>query len=179
MVSDDEEDSIPLGMSEYKRHHKQTWESAKPNFLPVIINILGGSTTVNCYSDGAVALANLVSATNGIWIEGSLSLLPPPSKGTLDKCIFQNTFVSDQIKVLMVWFEVISFFPTIRTTRSSLTRPKSEIQNIEEFLSFLFPPKIIPEPLFVLTLGGIITTEKFRFLEQLLDLVSFHYLVYF
>ncbi len=169
VLSDDEEDSIPLGVNEYKTQQREVWTSAQPNILPVTINIMGGSTTIQCYSDTAAALSNLVSTTNGIWIEGSLSLLSPPSSGTLEKCLFQNNFVSDEIKKLLVWFRVISLFPTIRTTRSS---PKSDIQSLEDFISFLFPPENISDPSFVLTLGGLITTEKFRFLEKLLDLVS-------
>jgi hypothetical protein len=187
-MSDDEEDAIPIGLKEFKEEKFKAWKSLEPRNLPVSIEVMGHPHTVNCFTDGAAALDRLVSEYHGIVIEGdSRSLFPSPN-GVLTNWNFSNTLVSPQIREMMVWLGVVSHFPLIPSIRSETDKTAaasgaaSELLPFGDYLSFLFPTSTTPQPTLVITIGGRLTTEKIRFLEYAIDLVSpvrllFHFLL--
>jgi hypothetical protein len=192
-MSDDEEDAIPIGLTEFKESKVKAWQSLEPRDLPVTLPIvetegeaaLGGAgegpQTVNCLTNGAAALARLVSTCQGIFIEGDIrSLFPLPSlspNGVLSNwnsskpCV--SALVSDRVRETMVWLEIVLQFPFLSSLRSETN--KTELETFADYLSFLFPllPSASqPTPTLVISIGGQLTTEKFRFLESVIDLVS-------
>ena len=171
-MSDDEEDSIPIGLHESKQAKFQAWKSLEPRNLSVSIEVMGRIQTVNCLTDGAAAIDHLVSKYHGICIEGDIRSLFPCPNGVLKNWNFSNTLVSSQIREMMVWLGVLLHFPLVPSIRSETEKTAVELLTFGDYLSYLFPTATIPQPTLVISIGGQLTTEKFRFLEHAIDLVS-------
>lgn len=72
----------------------------------------------------------------------------------------------------MIWLTILPSFPRLQSLRSAESKSLTELESFGDYLSFLFPNSTVPQPTLVISIGGKITGEKFRFLEQAIDMVS-------
>lgn len=169
-VSDDEEDAIPIGISEYKEAKIKAWKALEPRNLPVSIQVLGKSYTINCLTDAAAALARLVLQYKAIVVQGDIGSFFPVSNSVLARSSFMNTLVTDRVRDSMNWLSVLLSFPKVSSLRSRENRSGAELYSFGDYLSYLFPNSI-SDPSLIFTIGGTIRSTKFRFLEYAIDLV--------
>lgn len=169
-LSDDEDDSIPIGLTENKLANVKAWESLEPRDISVSLQVLGKSCSVNCLTDAAAAINRLISQYNPTVIQGHLGSCFPVARGVLKRCNFLNALVTNGVRDSLNWLAILLAFPKVPFSRTSEDRTISELYSFGDYLSYLFSHSI-SGPSLIITIGGTIKSTKFRFLENAIDMV--------
>jgi len=176
--SDDEADSIPIGLDEFAAEKLSIWKEGRPGTVAVDLPESCGNSTVYCIADVCAALSDIVKSTGGLWVEGHASHLFPSSDAT-PYCVTPKMFVSESVRNVAIWVGLVCQFPGLSLIRDQvqhkdmpdLSSDCDAIFSFPQFVANLFPPEIV-HPKLIVTLGGNIQPEKFSMLDNLIELAD-------
>lgn len=178
--SDDECDSIPIGIDEFKISLLQSWQNKSPDLVSVEVVSDGAHSTVDIVDDAGMALSNLVQSVGGVWIEGNMDGLFPNKSDVLFQLHRKGFTVSNKIREMSLWVHAMSNFQLFSSQHagSLLIEEVPEENLVPPHIKYIFG-NAISKPKFLVTIGGKIRPDKLRVLDYLLDMVWNIYMVSF
>ena len=201
-MSDDDEAPVPIGRTESDSQKRHNWMKKSPHSLPVAVSIGDGkkTVTVECFCSASAAVAEILSkvAASGneyLWIEASAQkLFESDSFSALQNMkifhsvlervaakhqIIGNRFVSEELRETFLWSGVLQILPeavyiSTQANSSEEAEEESPYRSIGRHLLALFPNTLSrgDKPKVVAVVGGKIRADKWRVLDQLIDLVD-------
>jgi hypothetical protein len=202
IVEEDDDAPIDfIGLDEYYSYRADKWASAdhrvNVNVAGVVGNSSGASTTlrsnsnfVSCLTDSLTALNEALSTYSSklAWVEGATNSLCQPESSVLyraDVCSHvRDVCVSERIQQTLFWCRVMQSVPEARTHFQTATASASDASGslsnsalFSKCFTHLFPRSAsaaaVSQPRLVVCLGGTATADKFRVLDEVLDMVRF------
>lgn len=203
-MSDDEEAPIPMGRNESASQKLHDWIKRSPHTVAVSVPIgEKKSVKLDCFCSGSAAVAEVVAKTAAlgneyIWVEASAEKLfetdsfsafqnVKVSHSALDRVpadlqVISNRFVSEEVREAFLWSGVLHCLPRAPEFAATVTAGENQPTSsklIGRHLLSLFPNTLLrgDKPKAVAVVGGIIRADKWRVLDQLIDLVDEIFLV--
>lgn len=185
-ISDDEDAPLSaFGSDAYKEHRMKLHIQKRPHRvttnIPVIssqaiqavnqkrLNSVGSTIAVDTFADVNASVEELMNMnTSSIWIDATVASMVQPAAGVLRDIKCSDRFVTMEIREMLLWCGVVKYCPLI-TALKSIEEPTPEQMTITSHFNRLFPD-MVPNLLFVV--GGEAKIEKFRLLDDMVDMVS-------
>ena len=199
-MSDDDEAPIPIGRSESASQKLHDWIKRSPHTLAVAVPTgEKKSVKVDCFCSGSAAVAEVIAkiiafGNEYIWVEASAEKLfevesfsafqnVKVSHSALERIaadlqVISNRFVSEEVREAFLWSGVLHSLPRAPDFAASVEKDsENELVTsklIGRHLLSIFPNTLQrgDKPKAVAVIGGSIRADKWRVLDQLVDLVD-------